>query len=456
MMKIQWPIFFVLLPLLVAACGDDENDVFDGYHGSSEMTRDLQVDWGEAATKSVAQITTQFVSSGSSFLNKEIRWAEDSTNIEVVTQDGVMADMLTQLEAAEVLIDNYKRTQDSNVLSVIQNVINGIYTLNGNSYISDDNTVTASMGLVSVRLYEATGNDVYWTAAKEVFNYLEEVGNIDITAVTEDSDDTENEETTSTNDYTNGRYGIPVSEEDTRRTITVNAKVVMMSANMYLIATSLNETSDIYYNFADNVFLFCESALYESTGLVYTSAYVGDNGTYEDQDTNYSSANQGYMLGACVAIYHMYEQNGNLEYANTIAQYQVDGTNNDNVWHQNYAVFYPSYGTGKIGTQDRVQLLNHGIFFRYLASLLNAMENDTTVSGVANKLSYQLCLTNNVETMWELSQNNENCLWGATWYQPAYAGEYSDSSSDEWASKTVISLEAQTASSALLEMKAGL
>lgn len=439
--KKQWLLLFAFLPAFMTSCGDDENDVFDGYRGSSDMTMNLQVDWGEAATKSATQLATQFLPSGNTFLGKEISWTEDNPTIQFVAQNSDNVDVQIQMNALEVLIDNYSRTRNENMLTAVETVLQAVYAKNGNSYVNaSDNAETAAVGLVLVRLYEATQENTYWNAAKEVFDVLEEAGASSI------------EVTDLETNYTNGRYGIPTSDTNGRRTIAGNAKAAIMAMRMYAIANASGESgAEKYRNFGNNVMLFCESSLYESSGLVYTSTEITETGGSTNQDQSYSSANQGYLLGVCTTSYNMDQSAASLEYANTIATYQAMGTNNGNVWHQNYAVFYPSYGTGKIGTGDRRALLGHGIFFRYLKDLIQVSANNATYTR-----NYWLCLTNNVETMWSMAQTDENCLWGATWYQPAYVGEYSGSNDDEWASSIVISLEAQTASSALLEMKASL
>lgn len=439
--KKQWLLLLAFLPAFLTSCGDDENDVYEGYRGSSDMTMNLQVDWGQAATKSVSQLVTQFLPAGNTFLGKEISWTEEDPTIRFVAQNSDNVDVLSQLNALEVLIDNYSRTKDESVLNAIETVLQTVYSKNRNSYVNaTDNAETAATGLVLVRLYEATQESTYWNAAKEVFTVLEKAGESSI------------EVTDAEIAYTNGRYGIPTSATDGKRTIAGNAMAAIMAMNMYAIANASGENDvEKYRDFGNNIMLFCESSLYESSGLVYTSTDITETGSTTNQDRSYSSANQGYLLGVCVTAYNMDQSTASLEYANTIATYQVMGTNNNNVWHQNYAVFYPSYGTGKIGTGNRRALLDHGIFFRYLKDLIQISANLAT-----NTRNYQLCLTNNVETMWSLAQTDENCLWGATWYQPAYAGEYSGSNNDEWASSIVISLEAQTASSTLLEMKASL
>ncbi len=439
-MKINW-LLLITIPIFAASCGNDEaeNDVFDGYRGSSDMIRNLKVNWTTAADQSTSQLKSQFITSGSSFFNKEIRWTKDNpSDIETIPQTNADVSVISQLKAAEVMIDNYIRTRNEEMLNAASSVLNAIYNKNGNSYIGADNTETAAIGLLAMRLYEATQDNTYWTAAKEIFDVLEEAGETTIQSAD-----------VAVSSYTNGSYGIPLSEADAQREISGNAMAVMMSIKMYNAANTLGESGDKYRNFANNVLLFCEGALYESTGLVYTSTEVSENGAYENQDQSYNSANQGYLLGACVAAYNMDHNEAALEYANSIAAYQVNGTNNDEVWHENYAVFYPSYGSGKIGTQDRSVLLNNGIFFRYLTDLIKVSENLAS-----NTKKYTLCLTNNVETMWVMGQSNENCLWGSTWYQPPYENEYSSSISDEWYSKIVISLEAQTAGATLVEMKA--
>lgn len=439
-MRINW-LLFMAIPIFAASCGNDEaeNDVFDGYRGANDMTLNLKINWATAANQSTAQLTTQFITPGNPLFNKEIRWtADNSSNIETIPQTSTNVTVISQLKAIEVLTDNYIRTKDEGMLNVASGAFDAIYAKNGNSYIGADNMATAAIGLTSMRLYEATQNNTYWTAAKEIFDVLEEAGETTIQPTGE-----------AASSYTNGSYGIPVSETNSKRELIGNAMAVIMSVKMHATASALGENADKYRNFANNVLLFCEGALYESTGLVYTSTEVSGSGAYENQDKSYNSANQGYLLGACVAAYNMDSNEAALEYANSIATYQVNGTNNGKVWHENYAVFYPSYGSSKIGTQDRTALLNNGIFFRYLTDLIKVSDNLAS-----NTKKYTLCLTNNVETMWVMGQNNDNCLWGSTWYQPAYSSEYSDTNNDEWHAKIVISLEAQTAGATLVEMKA--
>ena len=104
------------------------------------------------------------------------------------------------------MIDNYIRTKNEEMLNGATSVLNAIYNKNGNSYIGADNTETAAIGLLAMRLYEATQDNTYWTAAKEIFDVLEEAGETTIQSAD-----------VAVSSYTNGSYGIPLSEADAQR-----------------------------------------------------------------------------------------------------------------------------------------------------------------------------------------------------------------------------------------------
>lgn len=441
-MKKEWLLLFTLLPGLFATSCTDE--VFEGYKGDQNMTQQLPVDWAQAANKSAGILTTSFLPAGNSLFGKELRWdstQDNPTEIFVDFATGEDVKLTSQMEGVKVLLRNYLRSGDNNTLTVAQNILNAIEVqLDTNNY--DE---VAQYSEIMLLLYEATGDESIWTELKSTFAAIEAVTEVtDPQPTTGEGGEEEGGETTASG-YTNGTNGVPASATDARRTAKGQGLAVMLTAKMAEIAADKGEAdAEKYKNFASNVMNFCLGRMYGDAGIVYESLTQEASGIWTANQT-YHYANQGYMIGAIVAYTEATGDNTLVSGADNIANHQLTG----DYMHQNYPVFLPNYDANAfLNTVDRTLMLGRSIFCEYLADL----------EELTGDASYSLCLINNAETMWTMGQENENCLWGARWYEPAFAGEYVSSSepTDPMAPYIVITLESQIAGTSMLETKASL
>ena len=441
-MKKEWLLLFTLLPgLFATSCKSDE--YFEGYKGDTNMTQQLPVDWSQAANKSAGILTTNFLPAGNTLFGKQLQWdstQENPTETFVDYETGEMR-LTSQMEGVKVLLRNYLRSGDNNTLTVAQNILGEIKdNLDTDNY--DEVAQYADILLLS---YEATNDAATWTELKNIFAEIETVTEVTETGQTTGEDEAGEGGETVVSGYTNGTNGVPASATDAKRTAKGNGLAVMITAKMAEIAAANGEANaETYKNFASNVMNFCLGRMYGDAGIVYESLTQDVSGIWT-ADQTYRYYNQGYMIGAIVAYTQATGNDELVEGAKTIARHQLTG----GYMHSNLPVFMPNYDSGAyLGTIDRTLLLSRSIFCEYLKDLVD----------LTGENSYYLCITNNAETMWAYGQENENCLWGARWYEPAFAGEYASSNSldDPMAPYIVISLESQIAGTSMAETKASL
>lgn len=405
------------------------DDFYEGYHGAENLIRDLPVDWQQAADKSSENLISNFLPENTAVFGKEIYWnmSEENPAQQFRPFEGDIKQS-SQLEAVKTLLVNYKRSKKEPVLAAAQRVLSNLPAVNESNY-------EELLQWMEVKLleYEVTNEASVWAEIKHAFEVIESAS---ILAAVE-----------STDAYKPGKYGIPFSASDSRRTSKGNALGVIVATRMYHFAQDLKEEADTYKNFASNVALFCANDLYEDTGRTLNWARMDESGTIYEKNSDYYYANQGYMLGALVAMYNITKDENTLEFAAKQANYQIS----NNYMYSDYPVLLPNYNLDSnsfLGSMDRSLLLARGIFLYYLKDLV----------AVSEDISFFVALTNNAETMWLYGQGNEECLWGSRWYEAPFVGEYSSSASvdDPYNSLKVISLEAQVAGAILLESKATL
>lgn len=441
-MKKEWLLLFTLLPgLFATSCKSDE--YFEGYKGDTNMTQQLPVDWSQAANKSAGILTTNFLPAGKTLFGKQLQWdstQENPTETFVDYETGEIK-LTSQMEGVKVLLRNYLRSGDNNTLTVAQNILGEIKdNLDFDNY--DEVAQYADILLLS---YEATNDAATWTELKNIFEDIEAATEVTETSQTTGEGEAGEGGETVVSGYTNGTNGVPASATDVKRTAKGNGLAVMITAKMAEIAAANGEANaETYKNFASNVMNFCLGRMYGDAGIVYESLTQDASGIWT-ADQTYRYYNQGYMIGAIVAYTQATGNDELVEGAKTIARHQLTG----GYMHSNLPVFMPNYDSGAyLGTIDRTLLLSRSIFCEYLKDLVD----------LTGENSYYLCITNNAETMWAYGQENENCLWGARWYEPAFAGEYASSNSldDPMAPYIVISLESQIAGTSMAETKASL
>lgn len=416
----------------------DETDI---YHGSSDMTANLNLDWNTAANKCSKILSTDFLPDNTYFCN-EVWW--DMTQGGDKTEQFVKgtASLIAQSQAIDVLLDAYNRTGTNDYLSKAESILASVYAANGQSYMDDASYANSEfMGITLLRLYTASKNDAYLAAAKNIFAV------ITVAATSKQSGADASEQPVS------GAIGVPVSasQPDMRTTLS-NATAVIFAEKLF---NATNDQSCL--DFASHIFSFLEQNLFDGSGQVYASVIMDELGTtIQSQDKTSYSAGQGLMIGASLALYnHSSDKDAKaqyLKYANLFAQFQVYGSYSTSrqIIYKQFPVFMPDY-VALPGAVDRSLMLYRGIFFRYLKDLIGISDNTDTKT-------YQICLDNNVESMWVYGQDNESCFWGTRWYEAPYTGEYVSSTdvSDPYVSKKVVSLEAEIAGATLVEMKAEL
>lgn len=425
---------------LFSSCSvKDETDI---YQGSSDMTANLNVDWNAAANKCSTILSTNFLPDNTYFCN-EIWW-DMAKGADSGQEQFVMGNisLFAQSQAIDVLIDAYNRTSTNDYLSKAKSILTSIYVANGQSYMDSTSYANSEfMGITLLRLYAASKDDAYLSAAKDIFNVVSAAA----TSKQTNAD--------SIGVATPGAIGVPVSvSQPNKRTTLSNATAVILAEKLF---NATNEQT--YLDFALHIFSFTEQNLFEGSGQVYESASMDESGTtIQSQDKTSYSANQGAMIGASLALYnHSNDAEAKvqyLKYANLFAEFQTNGSYSSSrqIIYKQFPVFMPDY-IELPGAIDRSLMLYRGIFFRYLKDLIEIPNN-------AEAKTLKTCLDNNVESIWQYGQEDESCLWGTRWYEAPYTGEYisGTDTTDPYISKKVISIEAEVAGATLVEMKAEL
>jgi|WetSurMetagenome_2_1015567.scaffolds.fasta_scaffold23357_3 predicted alpha-1,6-mannanase (GH76 family) len=439
-MKNRWLIILLILSGTISSCSD--KSIYDKYNGSTSLTQNLVVKWDTIANKSSQALCQHFLPNGTPYFGSEIWWNLKSSDPTVQKQEnftqGTMS-LWSQSQAIDVMIAAYKRSKDQKFLDEANIAVSGIYQANG-SFVNSSFRDSECMINTLLDLYDVVSDksakDKYWEAATSFYKQLE------IATVVNDS--------RSKSTYTNGLDGIPVSSSNTMTLSTLsNAPAVIMAVKMYKIAKERNESADNYLQFAQNVYSYCSGNLFENGGLVYNS--ISNNNI----DNTFYTSNEGYMIGAAVALYNITKDSTKISSACSFANYVSKGIYTGRpVWDTQYPVLLPDINSNTlVGSVDRSILMYRGIFFRYLVDLIDV--TNTNISADKKEL-YKLTLTNNAETLWTYGQIPGKALWGSQWYEPPYKGEYvsTTSLSDPYISKEVIPLESQIAGAFLFEMKA--
>lgn len=431
-------ILITLSSAFLISCND--KNIADIYQGSSDMTANLSVNWNDAANKCSSILTKDFLPDNTNFCN-EIWW-DMSAGANQTKEQYVKGDLslFAQSQAVDLLIDSYNRTSTADYLTKAKAILASVYVANSNSYAdSSSYASSAFMGITLLRMYSASKDQTYLKAAKELYT------NIAAAATSK------NVKAADLGIADPGAIGVPVSDASlNNRSILSNGASIILAVKLY---TLTNEQS--YLAFALKVYSFAEQNLFEGSGQTYDSAIMNDLGTSVlSQDKASYSGNQGVMIGACLALYNASKDDNTkaqyLKYANLFANYQAKGSYSSvrQIIYKQYPVFMPDY-TSLPGAVNRSLMLYRGIFFRYLRDLIEIPNND-------NATTLNLCLTNNVESLWQYGQEKESCLWGTRWYEAPYTGEYVSTTdvTDPYISKKVVSLEAEIAGATLIEMKA--
>lgn len=271
----------------------------------------------------------------------------------------------------DVLVDGYLRTRQDIYKTRMTNLLHGIRSFNGNTYINDFYDDMEWLGIASLRAYHSTGDAEYLTVANQLWTDIQ-------------------------TGYTNGALNWNKNCPGCKNTCA-NTPAVIMGVRLYQIngsAATLQRAKDIYS--------FVKAHLVDaSTGAVWDN-YSTSTGAI---GTAVFSYNVGTYIGAGLELYKV---TGDVTYLNDAvksAEYVMTSRITNGMF------FLNATGTGDGG-------LFNGIFVRYFALL--AREGNIPAN---TRARYNEALRFNAQTL-KTSGISSAGLVGTNWTTPPGATDY--------------------------------
>lgn len=271
----------------------------------------------------------------------------------------------------DVLIDGYQRTRQDIYKTRAKNLLYGIRSFNGNTYINHFYDDMEWLGIASLRAYQSTGDAEYLTVANQLWTDIQ---------------------TGYTDGAINWNKGCPGCKNT-----CANTPAVIMGVRLYQItgsATVLQRAKDIYS--------FVKTHLVEaSTGAVWDNYTTGSGAI----GTAVFSYNVGTYIGAGLELYKV---TGDITYLNDAvksAEYVMTSRITNGMF------FLNATGTGDGG-------LFNGIFVRYFALL--AREGNIPAD---TRARYNEAIRFNAQTL-KNSGISSAGLVGTNWTTPPGATDY--------------------------------
>lgn len=145
-------LLFLFLPLLLGACGDDDNNPVNPDEGEG-------IDWYAAADSSTTALVNSFWNTGGKYFNY------DSNGNETFHY-------WPQAHALDVLVDASLRTGDTKYKTYFDQWFEGVKAKNGNTFRNDFYDDMEWNALAILRAYQVTKDQKYKDAALQIWEYI--------------------------------------------------------------------------------------------------------------------------------------------------------------------------------------------------------------------------------------------------------------------------------------------
>ncbi|WP_423735161.1 glycoside hydrolase family 76 protein [Chitinophaga caseinilytica] len=265
--------------------------------------------------------------------------------------------------ALDVLLDAYIRKNDPQIKARMDDLLDGMKTRNGNTYINHFYDDMEWMALACIRVFEVTGDAKYKTVAETLWNDIK--GGWD--------------------DTWGG--GIYWNKERKNKNTPANAPAGIIAARLYLLD---HRPEDL--DWARKIYLWQKNNLVDPvTGLVWD----GLDGTGTNKNWKFTY-NQGVFIGAAVELYKI---TGEQVYLNDA----LKTANNSLTGDLTQGNLMKDEGAGDGG-------LFKGILVRYMMLLITDGNISTSDAG-----KFVRFLQVNAETLWLQATVRPQVLFGSKW-----------------------------------------
>lgn len=349
------------------------------------------INWEAAADSAMNQLVNHY-------------WSTDRKVFTAVNDDwdfntSVQYSYWPQAHAIDVVCDAYKRTGDAKYKQIMEdwfaNVNKRCNWADHNSFRGEYYDDSAWMGLALFHMYEATKDDKYLAAAKDVWAYLQSAWDEEL-----------------------GGLAWATSHVNDRNSCT-HGPATILGAYIYQVT---KDQADL--DWTKRIFDWEYEYLYNpANGAVadgYSIADMSAGGTY-------LSYNQGTFAGAA---YELYKITGEISYLNAARKALYFGISSASIIDTGNNIIRDE------GNNHNNELFK-GIFMRYFAQVILEPNLDEVY-----KNKFVTFLTNNADVLWRkgVIKNDVQMFFSPNWAQPIQG--------------TTSNMEAQVAGCTLLEAKA--
>jgi predicted alpha-1,6-mannanase (GH76 family) len=268
----------------------------------------------------------------------------------------------------DVLVDAYLRNPSAGLKTQMDNLLTGMKTKNGNTWLNYYYDDMEWMALASLRAYEATNDVKYKDIVDALWVDIKNGWSADLGG------------------------GIWWRKDNPSKNAPSNMPAAILAARLYRV---FNKPDDLQW--AQNIYTWQKSVLYDnSTGWVYDN--IDKNGV---KNTSWKfTYNQGTFAGAALELYKITNNTAYQDDAVKAADFAISSgqlTNNG---------ILKDEGGGDGG-------LFKGVFARYFTRLI--IEGNLVN---AKKTDYINFLKKNAETLWTTGTNKSFVFFGSTWDKP--------------------------------------
>ncbi len=267
----------------------------------------------------------------------------------------------------DVLNDGYIRTNSETFKSKMDDLLIGMKSQNGGTWINHFYDDMEWMALASLRAYKTTGDTKYKGIIDELWPDIQNGWSADLGG------------------------GIWWNKDKGSKNAISNSPAAIFAARMY---EQFGNTSDL--DFSKKVYAWVKTNLFNANGSVYDN--IDKNGTVQTSPGWVFTYNEGTFLGAALELYKI---TGEIQYrddAVKAANFTIQSLTSNGI--------LKSEGNGDGG-------LFKGIFIRYLTRLI--IEGDLTPN---IKKTFADFVKFNGETLWSKGTNKFYPLFGPFWGTP--------------------------------------
>lgn len=307
-------LLLLSLPLLLIACGNDEDDP------GNKPGEENKINWYAAADSSSMALVNSFWNASGKYFNYD---SNGNTDFHY----------WPQAHALDVVIDAYLRTGDTTYKNYMAQWFEGVKIKNGNSFRNDFYDDMEWNALALLRAYKATGDTKYKEAALEIWEYIKVGWN------------------------SNAGGGITWKKGmEYSKNACSNGPACILAARLY---QEFRDESN--KEWALKIYNWQKTTLFNSSnGMVYDNI---NSETGETQKSWIFTYNQGTFIGSAVELYKILGEKVYLNDAVLAADYTTSSLVSNSI--------LKSEGTGDGG-------LFKGIFIRYFIDLIQQDRLDAT------------------------------------------------------------------------------